>query len=68
MLGLLESLEIFFSLSEAVSRQERVKRRKENQLGVLEGELQAKRGQVQLSGQVIDSTGPPKMVSSVAGR
>lgn len=62
-----ETLE-HFPLSEAVSRQGGVRRRQENQLGVLEGELQAKQGQVQLSSQVIDSTGPSNMVSSVARR
>lgn len=51
-----------------MSGQGRVSRRKENQLGVLEGELQAKGGQEQLSRQLIDSTGPSSMVSSVARR
>jgi hypothetical protein len=49
-----------------VNGQGRVSRRKENHLGELEGELQAKWVQVQLSSQVIDSTGPSDMASSVA--
>lgn len=51
-----------------MSRQGIDSRREENQLGVLEGEPQAKRGWVPLSRQVIEATGPSSVVPSVTRR